>query len=99
MLLTTPAGGGFCSELPSVHFISVGIDTRLHYIIRCNSKPRSIRAAGFKWDAQPERRVGLTLCRSALLRAHSARHPKSAAKSVFAIAFGRASGTLPSWQP
>lgn len=99
MLLTTPAGGGFCSELPSVHFISVGIDTRLHYIIRCNSKPRSIRAARFKWDAQPERRVGLTLCRSALLRAHSARHPKSAAKSVFAIAFGRASGTLPSWQP
>lgn len=67
MLLTTLAGGGFCSRLPSVHFLSVGADMSLHYVISCNSKPLSIRAARFKWGAQPEQRVGLTLCRSALL--------------------------------
>lgn len=55
----------FCSGLLSVHSISVGTDTSLHYVIGCNSKPLSIRAASFEGDAHPERG-------SAPARSHSA---------------------------
>lgn len=70
----------FCSGLLSVHFISVGTDTSLHYIIGCNSKPLSMRAARFEGDAQPERGVGLALHPAAPVRAHSTGHPESAAR-------------------
>lgn len=71
----------FCSGLPSVHFISVGTDTSLHFIIGCNSKPLSVRAARFGGDAQPEW-CRLVLRVAAPLRAHSTGQPEGAARSV-----------------
>lgn len=71
-----------------MHFISVGTDTSLHYLINFNSNPLAVRAASFKWDAQHEHHVRLFLLGPTLLHARNLKHQKNAAKNVFSVAFG-----------
>lgn len=70
---------------------------RYKFVIGCNSKPLSLRAARSARDAEPGG-VGLTLCLLSLSE-HSAQVTRRVLPRCLCVLFGRASGTLPSWQP